>query len=124
MDVADGDTLVLATQVSEGELLAMGSTFGTFKRVKLDSISPLARARKGVKVFELGDARLCESVLVAVALKNDNGYVRISDRFGTDHFSAIKEIPEDSRTSKGKTLRSVGSCQPAEVYFSLDVVNN
>ena len=124
MDVADGDTLVLSTQVSEGELLAMGSTFGTFKRVKLDSISPLARARKGVKVFELGDARLCESVLAAVALKNDNGYVRISDRFGTDHFSAIKEIPEDSRTSKGKTLRSVGSCQPAEVYFSLDVVNN
>ena len=124
MDVADNDTLVLATQIGEGELLAMGSTFGTFKRVKLDSISPLARARKGVKVFELGDARLCESVLAAVALKNDNGYVRISDRFGADHFSAIKEIPEDSRTSKGKTLRSVGSCQPAEVYFSLDVVNN
>lgn len=124
MDVADNDELILATQIGSGERLALGSTFGTFKRVNLDGISPLARARKGVKVFELGDARLCESVLAATALVNDGGFVRVSDRFGVEHFSSVKEIPEDSRIGKGKTLRSIGACQPAEVYFGLDILNN
>ncbi len=118
MLVDDNDEVILATQVEKGQFALMGSTFGTFKKVELDSFATIARARKGVKIFELGDQKFGELVLAAKLLGEKKVKIYIGDRFGTEYYATEDDVTVESRTSKGKPIRKVGNCQPATIYFT------
>lgn len=121
MEVADGDEVVYAEQVGEHKknALFIVTSFGTFKRVGIEgNISRLKRACKGVKIADLGDAKMNEEIIFAKCVKLPvEGKVSILDRMGMMHYVNADKIPEDGRVSKGKILKDVGSCQPLEVYF-------
>ena len=96
----------------------LASTFGTFKKVKLGAIATIGRARKGVKIFELGDAKFGEMVLACTILDGTVVKIKINDRFGTEYYSDDSNVETDQRTTKGKYLKNVGNCQPLTVLFS------
>ncbi len=112
------DEVVLATMIGEDDVAMLASTFGTFKKVKLGAISAIGRARKGVKIFELGDAKYGEMVLSCTILDGSIVKIKINDRFGTEYYSDDSQVELEARTTKGKNLKNVGSCQPLTVLFS------
>ncbi|MBO4572470.1 MAG: DNA topoisomerase 4 subunit A [Clostridia bacterium] len=112
------DEVVLATFVNDNSVAMLASTFGTFKKVKLGAIATIGRARKGVKIFELGDAKFGEMVLACTILDGTVVKIKINDRFGTEYYSTDANVETDQRTTKGKYLKNVGNCQPLTVLFS------
>ena len=112
------DEVIFTAFVGEDAVCMLGSTFGTFKKVKLSAITPLGRARKGVKIFELGDEKFGELVLAATLIGEDKTKIMINDRFGTQYFAIDGEVETESRTSKGKFIRKIGNCQPLTIFFA------
>ena len=118
MDVADNDKVIYATQVDDdfnGEIL-VGTSFGTFKRVILGTINKLARARKGVKLIELGDINTECVVFVKWLLSGEKVDFAILDRLGTLSYADSSKVVVENRTTKGKPIAGVGLCQPEKVY--------
>ena len=118
MDVADNDKVIYATQVDDdfnGEILVVTS-FGTSKRVILGTINKLARARKGVKLVELGDLNTECVVFVKWLIGGEKVELAIFDRLGTLSYSDSSKIAVENRTTKGKPIPGVGTCQPERVY--------
>ena len=119
MDVADDDYIIYATQVDDdfnGEIL-VGTSFGTFKRVILGTINKLARARKGVKLIELGDTNTECVVFVKWLLSGEKVDFAILDRLGTLSYADSLKVVVENRTTKGKPIQGVGLCQPEKVYL-------
>ena len=117
--IVDGkDKVIEATMIEDDAVVMLGSTFGTFKKVRIYAIAPIERARKGVKLFDLGDGRTDESVLCCKALGEERVKIKITDRFGSEYYATDSEVEIDSRTGKGKVIKKVGVCQPLTVYFS------
>ena len=121
MDVSDDDKVISVELVSDNanNTIAVGTTFGTFKKVTLGTIAKISRARKGVKICDLGDETYNENVVMAEYLEdNADTDVLILDRIGSFAYISTAEIPSDSRTSKGKILKKLGKCQPLAVYVA------
>ncbi len=118
MEVSDDDKVVYATQVDDdfnGEIL-VGTSFGTFKRVILGTINKLARARKGVKLVELGDVGAECVVFVKWLMGGEKVDFAIIDRLGTMLYSDSSKVVVENRTTKGKPITGIGACQPESVY--------
>ena len=112
------DEVIEATLIEDDAVVLLGSTIGTFKKVRVFAISPIGRARKGVRLFDLGDAKYGEMVLAARVLGENKIKIKINDRFGTEYFATDIDVEVDSRTTKGKPIRKIGTCQPLTVYFA------
>ena len=121
MELDGKDKVVFATQIQKGAQALLGATTGTFKKVDLEEISTISRARKGVKIFDLGDPKFGEEILKAVIL-DGKVTILIKDRISAEYYSADAYAVKESRTGKGKTLKNVGACQPAEIFFSKKIV--
>ena len=117
MELDGKDKVVFATQIGEKTFALLGATNGNFKKVSLDEISTISRARKGVKIFDLGDGKFGEEILAATIV-DGKVTIFIKDRINAEYYSTDAYADKESRTAKGKTLKNVGSCQPAEIYFS------
>ena len=120
MELNENDCVLYATQVlddTSSEVIIITS-FGTFKKVYTGTIPKTARARKGVKIVELGDNNLGELVVFAKTVKqNDNALLTVIDRIGAIYYVETKDISQDSRTTKGRYLPKIGLCQPLVVYY-------
>ena len=114
IDLVDGDSVVLATQIkAESQCVVLGATNGNFKVVDLANISSLARARKGVKIFELGDRVNNEKVMFAKTMNvGDEMSLFIIDRMAIEYYTTTSYIVKDTRVSKGKPIKNIGAIQP------------
>ncbi len=119
VDLYEGDKVVFSKQVNdETDKIALGATTGEYKVVAISSISRLARARKGVKIFELGDSKLNEKVLFADSLTGDETKgVYIVDRMGVEYYSDTDQIVREARTTKGKPIKNIGTILPEFTYL-------
>lgn len=118
VDVADGDKLITAMQIDENKeyYIIVATSFGTFKKVLLGTLGKLPRARKGIKIADLGREGK-EKVLLAEAVADDSEiYLAIEDEEGNMYHSASGEVPLESRMGKGKMLPSVGIIKSKGVY--------
>ncbi len=119
MDVADNDSVVSVALIpddTETEV-AVITSFGTFKRVLTGTITKTSRARKGVRLVDLGNEKLNECVVYAECFKQtDNATLVVADRIGAIYYVDLKKIPQDSRTTKGRYMSEIGLCQPLVVY--------
>jgi len=112
ISLSKGDKIIYQGQVEDcGEIITVTSA-GTFKRVIVTEIEPLARNRKGVKICTLdGTAKLVYAGFVqepyTVAVFEEESV------FGIDS----EEISIEGRTTKGKTLKGEHKkCKPVAVY--------
>ena len=117
MELDNKDDVMFATQIGKGAVVLLGATTGTFKKVELDGLSTISRARKGVKIYELGDEKFGEEVLRAT-IADRKITIYIKDRINAEYYSNDGYCSVEQRTSKGKYLKNVGSCQPAEIFYS------
>lgn len=119
IELAAGDEVVYGAQVDDdfnGEIF-VATSFGTFKRVILGTINKLSRARKGVKLVELGDASLGECVVFVKWLAGGESFdFAIFDRLGTVYYSDSTKVAVENRTTKGKQLSGLGVCQPERLF--------
>ena len=118
VDVASDDKLITATQIEEGKdySIVVATSFGTFKKVLLDTLGKLPRARKGIKIADLGrDGK--ERVLFAEPiLEEDEILLAIEDEEGNMYHSSSGDVLLESRMGKGKMLPSVGIIKSKGVY--------
>lgn len=103
INLYDGDSVVLATQVKKKDVVALISDKGFAKRVDVSEIEVMARYRKGVKIFDF---------------KGDNGkklvYAAVEDSLSRDVIFEDKDnlytcyctadFAKENRTTKGKSL--------------------
>ncbi|MBP5177845.1 MAG: hypothetical protein ILP02_04615, partial [Clostridia bacterium] len=115
----DKDEVIEATLIEDDAVDLLGSTFGTFKKVRVFAISPIGRARKGVKIYELGDRKFGEMVICCKVMGDEKIRIKINDRFGTEYFATDMDVEVDSRTTKGKPIKKIGACQPLSAYLSV-----
>lgn len=119
MDLAEDDFVVYASLIDDDlttECVVVTS-FGTFKKVLTGTVTKTARARKGVKIAELGDPKMNECVVYASAVTaDDKSTLTVVDRIGAIYYVSLSDIMQDSRTTKGKYLPKLGACQPLVVY--------
>ena len=118
MDVAGGDSIITATQIEEGKEydIVVATSFGTFKRVLLGTVGKLPRARKGVKIADLGREGKEKILFATPNLDGDEIYLAIEDESGNTYHTTGQEIPQETRTSKGKVLSGVGFITPKAVF--------
>ncbi len=119
IDLVGDDFVVTATQTDDDTSteVIIATSFGTFKKVFIGTISKTARACKGVKICDLGDPKLDECVVLANVIKSDeNALLTVVDRIGAIYYIDSLEVPQDSRTTKGRYISKVGPCQPLVVY--------
>ena len=119
IDLYPGDKVIYASQVDDdfnGEIF-VATSFGTFKRVILGTISKLARARKGVKIVDLGNEALGECVVYVKWLAGGEklDFV-VFDRMGATHYSDTSKVAVENRTTKGKVINGIGACQTEKVF--------
>ena len=118
MDIADDDRLITAMQIEEGgEYDAIVATsFGTFKKVLLDTLGKFGRGKKGSKIADLGrDGK--ERVLLATAVKDDEEiFLAIEDEDGNMYHASSFDVPLESRMGKGKFLTGLGIIKSKGVY--------
>ena len=119
IDLYPGDKVVYATQVDDdfnGEIL-IATSFGTFKRVILGTITKLSRARKGVKIVELGNEALGECVVFTKWLAGGEKVdFAVFDRMGAVYYSDSSKVVVESRTTKGRAIPEIGACQTDKVF--------
>lgn len=119
MDLSDDDSVIYASLIDDDlttECL-IATSFGTFKRVITGTVTKTARARKGVKIAELGDPKMNECVVYANCVTaDDKSTLTVVDRIGAVYYVSVSDIVQDSRTSKGKYVSKIGACQPLIVY--------
>ncbi len=119
MDVASDDSVVYAGLIDDDFTTecVIVTSFGTFKKVITGTITKTSRARKGVKICELGDPKMNEIVVYAGCVSpEDRSLLTIVDRIGAIYYVDSQIIPQDSRTTKGRTIPNIGVCQPQDVY--------
>ncbi len=119
MDVSEGDEVISASLINDDltTQAVIATSFGTFKRVFTGTVTKTSRARKGVKIAELGDPKLCECVVFATIVnQTDKHVLTVVDRMGMVNSITLSDIPEDDRTTKGKYVSKLGPCQPQVVY--------
>ena len=119
MDLSDGDSVVYASLIDDDLTTecVIVTSFGTFKKVITGTVTKTARARKGVKIAELGDPKMNECVVYAeCVVGDDKSTLTVVDRIGAVYYVSLLDIVQDSRTSKGKYLQKIGACQPLIVY--------
>ena len=122
IDLMDNDYVVTAIQTDDDTSteVIIATSFGTFKKVFIGTISKTARACKGVKICDLGDPKLDECIVLAYVIKSDeNALLTVVDRIGAMYYIDSLEIPQDSRTTKGRYITKIGPCQPLVVYCAL-----
>ena len=122
IDLVGDDYVITATQTYDdtSSEVIIATSFGTFKKVFVGTITKTARACKGVKICDLGDAKLDECVVLAQVIKSDeNALLTVVDRIGAIYYIDALEIPQDSRTTKGRYISKIGPCQPLVVYCAL-----
>ncbi len=100
MNLAEGDSVVFASQIDgEGEIVVAVSG-GRFKRVIAAQIDPLPRYRKGVKIVSLKEG---EQVIFAdyvtmpyyLAVETENGFVEL----------CTEDVSIDATSTRGKPVR-------------------
>ena len=116
-----GDEVLCAAFIGEKAEVILGSSFGTFKKVKLDAIAPLGRARKGVRIFDLsapaGNGK--QSVMACKVLSDRKIRIKLCDLLtDADLYASGDDVPYESRTTKGKALKSIFSCNVKTLYFA------
>ncbi len=102
--LAEDDEVVSANQVAPGQSVCLVSNKAFAKQINISEIEVLARYRKGVKVFDLkGENSSGTSVVCSGVFGEDDDVIIQTE---TDEYAAIsiKSIPEDTRSSKGKSL--------------------
>ncbi|MBQ7165313.1 MAG: hypothetical protein IJR61_08275, partial [Clostridia bacterium] len=116
INLNEGDFVEYAGQVdeeAEGEMVVVTS-FGTFKRVIISgALEPMARARKGVKVADLGEGAEC---VVFASFVTEPYDIAVQERLGDMYTVNTEDIEIDLRTSKGKLLKSRKKTQPAACW--------
>ena len=121
IDLSDNDTVIYATLIDDDldtEVLIVTS-FGTFKKVLTGTITKTSRARKGVKIADLGDEKLNECVVFAKCQKQvDKALLTVIDRIGAIYHISTDDVSQDSRTTKGRIVPKIGACQPLVVYYA------
>ena len=116
INLNEGDEVVYAGQIgeeAEGEIIVVTS-FGTFKRVIVSgALEPMARARKGVKVVDLGDGAEC---VVFAGFVTEPYDLAVRERLGDMYVVNTEEIEIEMRTSRGKNLKKRKKTQPERCY--------
>jgi topoisomerase-4 subunit A len=116
INLNDGDWVEYAGQVdeeAEGEIVIVTS-FGTFKRVIISgALEPMARARKGVKVVDVGGG--AESVAFASFVAEPYS-LAVQEADGGFYSVDTEDIEIDSRTSRGKNIKSKKKTLPVACY--------
>ena len=112
INLSDGDSIVFQSQVEDcGEFVVITSS-GTFKRVLVMEIEPLARYRKGVKICSLEP----KAQIVYGGFVQEPYEVCVIEEesaFGID----TESISIETRVTKGKTLKGEHKkCKPIKVY--------
>ena len=119
IELSDGDEVICGTLVDDdfnGEIF-VATSFGTYKRVILGTINKLSRARKGVKLVELGDPAAGESVVFVKWLAGGDCFdFAILDKAGQLHYSNSAKAAVENRTTKGKQLSGAGDCLPERLF--------
>lgn len=118
MDVSDGDALITATQIEKGKdyEIVVATSFGTFKKVILGTINPLSRARKGVKLVDLGYEDTESAVFAGVIEEGKHDGLLVEDESGNISHVYTEDISSESRTTKGKTVSSIGLIRAKGVF--------
>ncbi len=116
INLNEGDYVEYAGQIdeeAEGELV-IATSFGTFKRVVISgALEPMARARKGVKVVDLGGGAEC---VVFASFVTEPYDIAVQERLGDMYTVNTEDIEIDMRTSKGKALKARKKTQPAACW--------
>ena len=118
MDIEDGDEIITATQIKKSAdyEIVVATSFGTFKKVDLGTIARTARARKGVRLVDVGiDGTECvklaepkeESASLTLLIEDDGGNIM---------HALSEELANESRTTKGKPIAKLGIFKTALVY--------
>ncbi len=119
MDLNDNDFVIYATLIDDDLTTEciVATSFGTFKKVITGTVTKTARARKGVKIAELGDPKMNECVVYANCVTpNDSLLLTVVDRIGAVYYVDSRDVMQDGRTTKGKYVSKIGACQPLVVY--------
>ena len=118
MDVAPDDRLVTAMQIEQGKdyVAVVATSFGTFKKVLLDTVGTLTRAKKGVKIVDLGREGKERVLLAEAIIDGEDVYIAVEDEDGNIYHSSTSEIQLESRMGKGKILTGVGIIKSKWVY--------
>ena len=118
VDVAGDDALITAMQIEEGKdySIIVATSFGTFKKVLLDTLGKLPRARKGIKIADLGREGKEKVLLAEAVLEEDECYLAIEDEEGNMYHATSGELSLESRMGKGRVLPTVGIIKPKGVY--------
>lgn len=116
--MADDDELVLISQIKKGVNLIAITDKAYAKRVNICEIDPMARYRKGVKLYEL-KPNTTGSAIVGAFVETDRAEIIVVT--SENEFEAInlESIPEDTRGSKGKRLSLDGIDLIAAYYRRL-----
>ena len=110
MDVEEGDSVITATQIDKNidYEIVVATSFGTFKKVDLGTIAKTARARKGVRLVDLGIDG-AESVRLAVPKSEAESItLLIEDEDGNIMHALSEDLSSESRTTKGKPVTKLG----------------
>ena len=110
MDLEDGDEIITAMQISKkyDYEVVVSTSFGTFKKVDLGTIAKTARARKGVRLVDIGFDGT-ESVKLAVPKEESESItLLIEDEDGNVMHALSEDLPSESRTTKGKPISKLG----------------
>ena len=120
IDLAENDFVIYAGLIDDDldTEVIITTSFGTFKKVLTGTITKTSRARKGVKIADLGDEKLNECVVFAKCQKQvDKALLTVIDRIGAIYHISTDDVSQDSRTTKGRLVSKIGACQPLIVYY-------
>ena len=98
----------------QGEFVIITDT-GFYKKVLSAEIEPLERARKGVKICELGRVN---KVIFASYVKEPYD-IAVVDNFGVAFCVNTEELSIENRTTKGKTLKNENKKRKPEKAFRI-----
>ncbi|MBQ8726622.1 MAG: DNA topoisomerase 4 subunit A [Clostridia bacterium] len=118
VDVSSDDKLVTAMQIEQDKdyVAVVATSFGTFKKVLLDTVGILPRAKKGVKIVDLGREGKERVLLAEAIVDGEDIYIAVEDEDGNMYHSSTSEIQLESRMGKGKILTGVGIIKSKWVY--------
>ena len=118
IDLGEGDSVIYAGQLNadkDYEAVVAANT-GMFKKVIVGTVNKLSRARKGVKIIELGDDGKTFAVFAAAVPEGEKTRLAVKDTSGNMYYTDTEDISVESRTTKGKPILSFGMIQPEEVF--------
>lgn len=89
--------------IQEEDMVILISHQGFIKRIPVTDYKEQSRGGKGVKVSQLRDEDFIEHVLIA----NTHSYIMFVSNKGKAYYLKVYELPEGTKTSKGKHLRNL-----------------